>query len=387
MNRDGFRVVGRSWRLLGLLGLAFPLVTLPALAHKPSDSYLTLHINGARLTGEWHLALRDLDYAVGLDANDDGAITWKELRSRENAVNAYALSRPRLGDSQHPGRIRITQMLVDNHSDGAYAVLRFVVEDLPQLSALEIHYSAFFDVDCLHRGLLRIEQNGTTRLAVFSPDSPTQRFELTKRTANRDPMVFIREGVWHIWTGYDHILFLIALLLPGVLQRRVTGWEAQAAPRSILSDVLKTVTAFTLAHSITLSLAALEIVRLPPRFVESAIAASVILAAVNNLLPLLSDRGWLVAFTFGLMHGFGFANVLADLGLRRATLAPALFGFNFGVELGQLAIVGLFLPPALLLRHRSFYHRALLPAGSGAIAVVAALWLAERVFDFKWLPF
>jgi hypothetical protein len=194
MNRDGFRVVGRSWRLLGLLGLAFPLVTLPALAHKPSDSYLTLHINGARLTGEWHLALRDLDYAVGLDANDDGAITWKELRSRENAVNAYALSRLRLGDSQHPGRIRITQMLVDNHSDGAYAVLRFVVEDLPQLSALEIHYSAFFDVDCLHRGLLRIEQNGTTRLAVFSPDSPTQRFELTNRTANRDPMVFIREG-------------------------------------------------------------------------------------------------------------------------------------------------------------------------------------------------
>jgi hydrogenase/urease accessory protein HupE len=195
------------------------------------------------------------------------------------------------------------------------------------------------------------------------------------------------KGVWHIWTGYDHILFLIALLLPGVLQRRATGWEAQAAPRSILSDVLKTVTAFTLAHSITLSLAALEIVRLPPRFVESAIAASVILAAVNNLLPLLSDRGWLVAFTFGLMHGFGFANALADLGLRRATLAPALFGFNFGVELGQLAIVGLFLPPALLLRHRSFYHRALLPAGSGAIAVVAALWLAERVFDFKWLPF
>ena len=159
------------------------------------------------------------------------------------------------------------------------------------------------------------------------------------------------------------------------------------AARPAVLNVLKIVTAFTVAHSLTLSLAALGLVHPPSRWVESAIAASVVLAALNNLLPFFAGRGWLVAFGFGLVHGFGFANALRDLGLQSGELAATLFGFNLGVEVGQLAIVAAFLPLALAARHLVFYRRLVLRAGSAAILGVATTWLAERVLDFKWLPF
>jgi hypothetical protein len=121
--------------------------------------------------------------------------------------------------------------------------------------------------------------------------------------------------------------------------------------------------------------------------VESAIAASVVLAAFNNLVPFFAERGWMVAFAFGLLHGFGFANALRDLGLHAGQLAATLFGFNLGVEIGQLAIVAVFFPLAYSLRGLLFYKRVILQFGSAAIMVIASTWMAERVFDFKWLPF
>jgi hypothetical protein len=159
-----------------------------------------------------------------------------------------------------------------------------------------------------------------------------------------------------------------------------------AGLRAALADVLKIVTAFTVAHSITLSLAALGVVALPSRWVESAIALSVLLAALNNVLPVARGRRWAAAFLFGLVHGFGFASVLADLGLQPGALAASLVGFNLGVEIGQLAIVAAFLPLAYLMRSTLFYRRVVLVGGSGAIMLVAALWLGERLFDLKLLP-
>jgi hypothetical protein len=206
-------------------------------------------------------------------------------------------------------------------------------------------------------------------------------------TAHNPFFTFLKEGVWHIWSGYDHILFLLALLLPGVLRRRDGSWQPVTDTRTAFVNVLKVVTAFTVAHSITLSLAVMGFVHLPSRLVESAIAASVVVAAFNNLAPLFGEAGWMVAFGFGLLHGFGFANALRDLGLQHGQLALTLFGFNLGVEIGQLAIVAVFLPLALSLRRLFFYQRFILRVGSAAIIVVASTWLAERVLDFKWLPF
>jgi hypothetical protein len=194
---------------------------------------------------------------------------------------------------------------------------------------------------------------------------------------------YVRHGVWHIWIGFDHILFLLSLLLPAVLVWRQGRWHARDTFRASAIEVLKIVTAFTLAHSITLTLATLGVVSLPSRFVESAIALSVVVAALNNVWPVITRRLAVLAFTFGLIHGFGFASVLLDLGLPQAALLLSLVGFNVGVELGQLAIVATFLPLAFLAKNSVFYRKMVLVGGSSVIVAISMVWLVERVLNLK----
>jgi hypothetical protein len=195
------------------------------------------------------------------------------------------------------------------------------------------------------------------------------------------------QGVWHIWIGIDHVLFLLSLLLPAVLVWRAGHWHPVGRFRDSFWDVFRIVTSFTVAHSITLSAAALGVVSLPSRWVESAIAASVLLAALNNVSPLVHRRRWAVAFGFGLIHGFGFAGVLSGLGLPQGALALALVGFNLGVEAGQLVIVAAFLPFAFRLRGGWVYRRLILVGGSATVAALATLWLIERAFEVTLLTF
>lgn len=356
-------------------------------AHKPSDSYLALKVEGARIEGQWDIALRDLDFAIGLDANADGAVTWGEVRARHAEIAAYAMSRLQLSNEGTACPAQVNAHLIDDHTDGAYAVLRFTAQCPAVLHKLQAHYGLFFDIDPQHKGLLRLEYQGVSSAGVFSPEAAIQQFELKSPDRLAQFFDYGREGVWHIWIGFDHILFLLALLLPAVALRVENKWQAVDAFKPAFWSVLKIVTAFTIAHSITLTLATLGVVSLPSRWVESTIAASVVIAALNNIFPLFSERRWLMAFIFGLIHGFGFASVLSDLGLPRDTLVLALVGFNLGVEVGQMAIVAGFLPLAFALRHTGFYRRIVLLAGSGVIAILAGIWFAERAFDFKLLPF
>lgn len=358
-----------------------------ALAHKASDSYLSLKLEGTKIEGQWDIALRDLDFALGLDANGDAAITWGEVRAKHTEITAYALSRLQLASGGQPCPATVNAHLVDEHTDGAYAVLRFAA-NCPALSeTLEVGYALLFDVDPQHKGLFSLTAQGQTGTAIFSPDQATRQFTLKQPDALHQFLDYGREGVWHIWIGFDHILFLLALLLPAVVLREGREWRAVSAFRPALWEVLKIVTAFTLAHSITLSLATLGIVSLPSRWVESCIAASVVVAALNNVYPLFRERRWVMAFVFGLIHGFGFASVLSELGLPREALALALVGFNLGVEAGQLAIVSVFLPLTYVLRHTRFYRRGMLFGGSLLVAALALVWLLERALDLKLLPF
>jgi hypothetical protein len=358
-----------------------------AFAHKPSDSYLAVAVDGGAVSGQWDIALRDLDFAIGLDSNGDGEITWGELRARHQEIAAYALARLSVALDGAPCLLRATEHLVDQHSDGAYAVMRFEAQCAKSGAALELGYNLFFDLDPQHKGLLRLEYAGATRTAIFSPDAARQRFELTRPSRLTQFIDYGREGVWHIWIGFDHILFLLSLLLPAVLIPLAKGWRAVERFKPALWDVFKIVTAFTVAHSITLSLAALGVITLPTRLTESAIALSVVLAALNNIYPLFQRRRWMVAFAFGLIHGFGFASVLADLGLPRDALLLALVGFNLGVEAGQLAIVSVFLPAAYWLRRTAFYQKAVFRGGSVLISLVAAKWFIERAFNLKLTVF
>jgi hypothetical protein len=358
----------------------------PADAHKPSDSYLTLAVEGQRIEGQWDIALRDLDFAIGLDADQDRNITYGEVKAKQAEIAAYALSQLRLGPADTPCPAETVAHLIDNHSDGAYAVLRFTATCATAPTALAISYRLFFDLDPQHRGLVRLTYRGATRAGILSADEPEQTFALADLSAWDQLRDYGREGVWHIWTGFDHILFLLSLLLPAVLVRSgVPGERWKPAPRfrTAFLDVVRVVTAFTVAHSITLSLAALSVVSLPSRLVESMIALSVVLAAVNNIWPVVYTKRWLVAFGFGLIHGFGFASVLTDLGLPQHSLLIALVAFNVGVEVGQLAIVGVFLPLAYAWRATRTYQPPLLIYGSAAIAFIAFGWLIERVFNVQ----
>lgn len=361
------------------------LAAANAFAHKPSDSYLTIDVSGNQVTGRWDIHLRDLDYAIGLDADGDGRITWGELRASHDRIAAYAGGRLMVRADGQPCNASIGAQQVDEHSDGAYTVLplRYACASLtgpPQ--SLSLAYTLFADTDPQHRGLLKLTANGSTRSAVLGPHAPQQDFLMAQAAGGAAQLwAYLRQGVWHIWIGLDHILFLLSLLLPAVgvwTQRR---WQPAERFAPAFWDVFRIVTAFTVAHSVTLSLAALGYVSLPSRLVESAIAASVVLAALNNVWPLFSGRRWMVALVFGLIHGFGFASVLADLGLPQGALALALLGFNLGVELGQLAIVLAFLPLAWALRRSWFYRRAVLFGGSLVVAALAALWLIERAFE------
>jgi hypothetical protein len=347
-------------------------VALPALAHKPSDSYLTLDVKGQQIDGQWDIALRDLDVALNLDQDDDGALTWNEIRAQHAAIAAYALERLALSD----GACAITpgEQLIDQHTDGAYTVLRFRANCPARLADLTVGYRLFADIDPQHKGLLKLVHEGVTSTAIFEPSNARQALALHAPSRWGQFADYVKHGVWHIWIGFDHILFLLSLLLPAVVLVQAQTFRAS------LVDVLKVVTAFTLAHSLTLTLASLQVLALPSRWVESAIAASVVFAALNNIFPLFRGRRPAAAFVFGLIHGFGFASVLADLGLPQGALALSLAGFNVGVELGQLAIVAGFLPVAFLIRN-TWAYRQMMTTGSAVIAVVAAVWFVERALD------
>lgn len=367
--------------LVALLSL---LVAQTARAHKPSDAYLTLSLAEDGAHGRWDIALRDLEHAVGLDANGDGAVTWGELAARAPDVAAYALARLTLAVEGRACALAPdpSGLLVDEHADGAYAVLRFAAACPAPIGALEVGYRLFADVDPLHRGLLRVEDGPVTRTTVLGPDAPTFAVARDGRGHRLGQIgAYFLDGVHHILLGHDHVLFLLSLLFPAVVRRSGGGWRAVGAFREALVETAGVVTAFTVGHSLTLALAASGWVALPSRLIEATIAATVVLAALNNLRPVIPrGRAWSVALGFGLVHGLGFAGALAALGLPPQAFLLSLLSFNLGVEAGQLAIVALFLPVAYACRTAPLYRRLVLQAGSLAIATLGGAWFVDRAF-------
>jgi hypothetical protein len=352
--------------------------------------------DGSDVTVRWDIALRDLDYVLQLDRDNDGALTWGEVRSRGDDITKYAAANLALSSKDKPCAMTTTApMQLDKHSDGTYAVLSLSAACGAALAdALQVKYSLLFDVDPSHRGLVQWLPPGSTATdgktgealsVILGTESATQNLPFQLPSQWQSFKQYVVEGVWHIWIGFDHILFLLSLLLPAVLVFRKVNEIKQLQPASsfwgAFKEVLKVVTAFTLAHSITLTLAALGYISLPSRLVESVIAASIIVAAISNIRGNLDTKRWVMAFGFGLIHGFGFASVLADLGLPQNALVTALIGFNVGVELGQLAIVAVFLPLAFWLRATKFYQVGVFKWGSVLIALMALYWLVQRAFD------
>ncbi len=373
----------RGWRAAlraALLPALMMFAPAPAWAHKPSDSYLVFKPQAQELGVRWDIALRDLDTVLELDANGDRSLTWGEVKAAWPAIEAYALKRLVV-----PGcEWRVDpQRALEKRGDGVYAVLTFSAAcALTREGA--IGYSLLAEVDATHRGIARVDHaDGSTEVRLLDPTAPASVASTTQDAAKagsaEPPASFFAEGVHHIVTGYDHLLFLLCLLLPAVLRRGERGWGPVENWREAFLPVLGIVTLFTVAHSITLALAALGIFTLPGWFVEPAIALTIAVAALDNLRPIFGRARAFITFGFGLIHGFGFAGVLAELELPAATFGWALLKFNLGLEAGQIVIVATVVPLLYLGRARGGYQRWVLQAGSATAIVIALGWFVQRI--------
>jgi hypothetical protein len=349
-----------------------------AQAHVASNSFLQLQVDGAGLSGALEVAVRDAELAVGLDLNRDGRVSWGEVRAAQAPLALYLRRHLQISAQDGLCTLVLGPVQINERVDGNYIWQPLSASCPGTVKQLTIQYRVLDEEDPSHRGLLTLTALGVTQSAVLGGSRLVQGFDLAHPSAWYAFHAYLQAGIWHIWSGIDHLLFLLSLLLPAVLIRRDRHWQAVPQAMPALMNIFKVVTAFTLAHSITLSLAAFNVIRLPGRLTESMIAASIIVAALNNVFPLVTEARWRVAFAFGLLHGFGFASVLADMGLPRGARLVSLVGFNLGVEAGQLAVVLAIMPVAYWLRHTRFYRRAIMPWGSSAIAALAAVWLVQR---------
>jgi hypothetical protein len=388
-----------------VVGIALLFGAGAAFAHKASDSYLQINALPGHVDVRWDIALRDLDVALDLDSDGDGRLTWGEVRSAWPRIESYALQRLAIeGCPLTPvGRA------LERRNDGAYAVLQLSSPcTLP--SPPRIAYGLFADVDPTHRGIAKLQRDGgAVELSVLEPSialvagGAAARAASSATAAAAPPAAgasaagfrsgavarweFFVEGIRHIVTGYDHVLFLISLLLPAAMRRTPAGRVPVDRLSAAVWPVAGIVTAFTVAHSITLGLAALKLVSLTPAFIEPAIAATIVLAALDNVLPIFPVRRIVVAFFFGLIHGFGFASVLAELELPRADFAWALLQFNLGIEAGQLVIVIVMTTLLFSIRRWSGYVRVVIGGGSAVAIAIGALWFLERTANVSILPF
>ena len=363
----------------------------PAFAHSSSNAYLSLSQRGSDLVLRTDINLRDVDLIFDLDDDRDGQVSWGETAGRIEELKAWMQQGITVRGTSAACELRPLDVLASPHSDGFYLSAEWTLAcaDPEDVAAkrLTLKYGLIFDQDNLHRGLLKVELPGATSSAILSPERPEALVAKADSSALRVFGRYVVEGIWHIWIGIDHILFLLSLLVLAPLlpsRQRVTRWRAVPQARPTVLDVLAVVTAFTLAHSITLGLSIMKWLEPPADLIEPAIALSVVLAALNNLIGWSALRRWRLAFVFGLVHGFGFANVLVDLGLPASALAAALGGFNVGVELGQLAIVLVFFPLAWLLRNTAFYRWVVVTGGSLTIAVLGTVWTLERTGLFTF---
>jgi hypothetical protein len=371
-----------------------------ALAHASSQAYLDLRPAEGGVQLRVDVALRDLDELLDLDADADGQLRWGEVRRAAPAIEAALRQGLQLRGCDAAWTAAPLQL--ETRADGVYAALRFSVPcAMPTQSPLR--YRLLGDLDPTHRALLRWtpQLGASAQLALLHPlqppvwDKPTPEPEPLMKAlapaalmtlapaaaqAATDAPSFAWEGAVHLVTGYDHLLFLLCLLLPAVLARRVGLWQPVAHWRDALLPVAGVVTAFTVAHSITLALAALGHIRISPSVIEPLIAFSIVLAAIDNLWPILRGAPrWAVAFGFGLIHGFGFAGVLGELDLPAGELAWALLQFNLGLEAAQLAVVAIAVALLWQLRRWNGYPRWVLGLGSGTAALVGAFWVVQRV--------
>ena len=407
--------------LSGLIGLA----SAPALAHKGSDAYLDVQ---QAATGElsftYSVAIKDLDLLLPVDANADGKVTWGELKvampsivsllntaANIEPVGGKAGSTPVSSGASNPAAALACGLNwqpggIEQRGDGNYVRL-LAQARCPADAPLAIRYTLFRDQDATHRLLLAGRIGGREFLTTSSPQQATPVLLSAAPNASvsaangantgaaapsagrwstlRD---YFSLGVHHLLEGYDHLAFLLALLIP--LRLRIgrssplsgevhSAMQGQTPAGNVWMALLRTVTAFTIGHSITLMMATLGWTDASVRWVEPAIALSIGVTAWLNLRPVAWIRTDVLALVFGMVHGVGFAGLLREASAPSGLLPWALAGFNLGVEAGQLLAVAGWVLLSQPLLNRSWYRTGVIRGGSVLLILLAAWWFWLRV--------
>ena len=364
------------------------LMQSPVYGHNLGQSYTYLKIYDDKITGRFEIILDDLNRALSKDMPNT-LITKETLDEHLSEVHQYFKTHVLFKADGKPLPFEFTGIDTLKAKKKLFILLEFnLTEEKATPDVIDVDYSVMFDVDPSHTGMVLIEQywrgnifnNEMSPSLVFSSSNRSQQLDLSNYTMLRGFAGIVKLGIKHIWLGIDHVLFLIALILPAAMFRRERYWEPVTEFRSALFYVVKIVTLFTIAHTMTLSLAAFKVVDLPPRVVESVIAISIAAAALDILFPVFKNKiGWVV-FIFGLFHGFGFASVLAHLGVLGEHMALSLFGFNLGVEIGQIAVILVIFPVLYMIRKYAFFPKIILRFGAITLIMLSAFWFVERAF-------
>ena len=346
----------------------------PVLAHDVGLSSATVQLRTNRLEALLTFAVRETEEIVPLDLNQDGAVSPDEFAlGRESLAPALATNcEVRLDNTPMPLQQVRCQLDTSNNVDLQFSCA------LPKFKELQLDFSIILLLAPGHRMFFTLLTPAGDTIAerLLSQNSPTVNIQLDNEPEANAPakppaapptfVEFVKLGVEHILTGYDHLLFLFALLV---------------VTRNFLA-AFKVITCFTLAHSITLAVATFDLLQISSGIVEPLIAATIVYVGAENIWKRGDPHGrWLLTFAFGLIHGFGFASVLRELGVgARGGVAMPLFSFNLGVELGQIVVAAIALPIIWQLRKQEWFLRRGVPACSIVVAVLGAFWFAQRVW-------
>ncbi len=364
--------------------LLFILLSVFLRADILKENFITFDINQSKPTLLLDFESDNLTKFIALDDSHNDIISWKELKAHRSEITAFVLKHLSIMSDNQTCPMQITDYEVYRRVHQSYIKLPITLDCPAPKKSLTLDYTLFFDVDKAQQLFVKLYQQSKPKIVSFR--HPTVQFTLQESSLWESFREFVQEGIWHIWMGFDHILFLLMLLIPSVYYYHDRVPYPRERFSSVLKEIVKITTAFTLAHSLTLALSLTNILNPPSYYIEIAIALSVLFTALNNLFLFTRIKTWALAFGFGLIHGFGFANVLHELITKKSGFAAMLVGFNLGVEIGQLVIVLALLPLLYLLRKSRFYRYAIMIGISTITAIIALLWAIERAFNLSILP-
>lgn len=329
-----------------------------APAHEVARTESKVEVHRREVTAALVLNLTELKDPV-IDLGPTGRITIEQLdgvigRIFDSAKRHYLVRAPGEPVDIRQGKY----LLIDGHVVRLEMQFTFPAD----ITSIEVESSFHRVMPAGHQHLISVILNGALHEGILDARSPKASFTGAAASRRQTLWKFTVLGMEHIFTGYDHLAFLLALLV-------VTA---------TMGSLVRVVTSFTVAHSITLALATFNVVVLPTRLTESVIALSILYVAVENLLDFRMMKRYYVTFLFGLVHGFGFSNVLRDMELPRASLALSLFSFNLGVEIGQITFVLLVFPFVQDLVKSGW--KRLQPTVSAGIGLMAVYWFIQRAF-------